>query len=301
MKREISFHVYAMVTIVFWSLAFVLSRLVMVEISSESLSFLRYLAASAALVVLIPFLKLRKIRRKDIGWILLSGASGFFLCMIAFNKGVKEVNVATSSVILATVPMITALLSRVIFKETITIRQWLATGVSFFGIIIITILNKGLTINNGLNWLFLASLTLSFYNLLQKKLIQYYSVIQSTMMSIFAGTLMLAIFLPTTLKELPKLSFSSFVLILILGVFSSAVAYISWTKAFEVAENVASVSNYMYVTPLITTILGFVIAKEFPNATTIIGGMIVLAGLVLFNSDQLFARKTISGVEDTEN
>ncbi|MGM0166268.1 hypothetical protein IGI39_001227 [Enterococcus sp. AZ135] len=291
MKKNFSFHVYAIVTIICWSLAFVLSRLVMRELTSESLGFLRYLVASIVLLGLTPFLKLRKVESKDLGLIILTGSTGFFLYMIAFNKGVKEVNAATSSVIIATVPMITALFSRVIYKEKITIKQWFATGVSFIGVLIITILSKGFTISNGLNWLFIASLLLASYNLLQKKLVQRYSAIQSTMMSIFAGTVMLAIFLPRTINEVRGISFSSVILVLIMGIFSSAIAYVSWTKAFEVAENIASVSNYMYVTPLLTTVLGLVIAKEFPDGSTLIGGLIILAGLLLFNSDQLFAKK----------
>ena len=39
MKKNFSFHVYAGITIICWSLAFVLSRLVMREISSEALGF----------------------------------------------------------------------------------------------------------------------------------------------------------------------------------------------------------------------------------------------------------------------
>ena len=247
--------------------------------------------ASLVLLCLIPILKLRKVESKDLGMILLTGAAGFFFYMIAFNKGVKEVNAATSSVIIATVPMITALLSRLFYKEKITVKQWFATGVSFLGVLIITILSKGFTISNGLNWLFLAAVLLAAYNLLQKKLVQKYSAIQSTMMSIFAGTIMLAIFLPKTINEVQGISFNSVILVLIMGIFSSAIAYVSWTKAFEVAENIASVSNYMYVTPLLTTVLGLVIAKEFPDVSTIVGGVIILAGLILFNSDQLFTPK----------
>jgi drug/metabolite transporter (DMT)-like permease len=291
MKKNLSFHVYAIITIICWSLSFVLSRLVMRELSSESLGFLRYLIASIVLLCLIPFYKLRKVELKDLWLIILTGASGFFLYMIAFNKGVKEVNAATSSVIIATVPMITALLSRVFYKEKIKVKQWLAMGVSFLGVIIITILSKGFTITNGLNWLFLAAVLLAMYNLLQKKLVQKYSAIQSTMMSIFSGTIMLLIFLPNTVSEVRGISFSSVIFVLIMGGFSSAIAYVSWTKAFEVAENIASVSNYMYVTPFLTTALGLVIAREFPDLTTIIGGLIILIGLVLFNIEQLFPKK----------
>ncbi|MDK7991823.1 DMT family transporter, partial [Enterococcus raffinosus] len=113
----------------------------------------------------------------------------------------------------------------------------------------------------------------------------------STMMSIFSGTMMLAIFLPKTINEVPALTLNSILLILIMGIFSSAVAYVSWTKAFEVAENAASVSNYTYITPLLTTVLGLAIAKESLNLSKVFGGLIILSGLLLFNSGQLFSKK----------
>ena len=91
--------------------------------------------------------------------------------MLAFNKGVKEVNAATSSVIIATVPMITALLSRFIYKEKITMMQWFATGVSFIGVVIITVLVKASpSVMDSIG--FLAAILLAFYNLLQKKLLK---------------------------------------------------------------------------------------------------------------------------------
>ena len=111
------------------------------------------------------------------------------------------------------------------------------------------------------------------------------------MMSIFSGTMMLAIFLPKTINEVPALTLNSILLILIMGIFSSAVAYVSWTKAFEVAENAASVSNYTYITPLLTTVLGLAIAKESLNLSKVFGGLIILSGLLLFNSGQLFSKK----------
>lgn len=291
MKRKLNFHFYAIITIVCWSLAYVLSRVVMQEVSSETLGFLRYFIATIMLVCFLPFSKLRKVDFMDLGLIFLTGATGFFLYMLTFNKGVKEVNAATSSVIIATVPLISSLLSRIFYKEELSSKQKIAMGVSFVGVMIITILNKGFTVANGLKWLFAAALFLASYNLLQKKLVQKYSAFQSTMLSIFAGTIMLSVFIPKTINEVKELSFVGMVCILIMGIFSSAIAYVCWTKAFEMADNVASVSNYMYVTPLVTTILGFLIAKEFPDSPTILGGVIILAGLILFNSDQLFPIK----------
>ena len=52
MKWKDSFHPYAAITIVFWSLAYVFTRLALQVFSTFSLGFLRYLIASVALIVI---------------------------------------------------------------------------------------------------------------------------------------------------------------------------------------------------------------------------------------------------------
>jgi len=71
--------------------------------------------------------------------------------------------------------------------------------------------------------------------------------------------------------------------LIILGVFCSAVAYISWTYAFSKAKNTSSVTNYMFLTPFLTTLMGILIAKEIPDFATIIGGIIIIVGMFIYN------------------
>ena len=46
---------------------------------------------------------------------------------------------------------------------------------------------------------------------------------------------------------------------------------------------IASVSNYMFLTPFITILLGFSIINEKPDEGTILGGIIILTGFALYN------------------
>jgi drug/metabolite transporter (DMT)-like permease len=69
----------------------------------------------------------------------------------------------------------------------------------------------------------------------------------------------------------------------VLGIGSSAVAYVSWAKAFAKAKKTSQVSNYMFVTPFLTSILGFLLAGEIPDRATLAGGSIILLGVLLFN------------------
>ncbi len=283
MRFKDSFHPYAGITILFWSLAYVLTRLTLKYFSAFSLGFLRYFAASAALLVMVLIMKIEIPKRKDWIWFLLSGFFGFFLYMIAFNKGCETVTAATSSVIIATAPVITALLARLAYREKISGIQWVATGVEFSGVIVLTLLNNTFSINNGILWLMIAALSLSTYNLLQRKLTRQYSGTQASAYSIFVGTIMLFIFMPRALPEVQSAPSVQILYIAILGIFSSAIAYVTWAQALKRARYTSSVSNYMFITPFLTTLLGFILAGETPDFSTVVGGTVIMAGVLIFN------------------
>ncbi|SMC40605.1 EamA domain-containing membrane protein RarD [Papillibacter cinnamivorans DSM 12816] len=283
MKWKDSFHPYAATTIVFWSLAYVFTRLALRYFSPFSLGFLRYLTASVVLLILAFAWKVKPPEKKDLPWFIVAGASGFFLYMIAFNIGCVTVSSSTSSVIIALTPVITALLARFTIKETLRPLQWAAIGVSFAGVLVLTVLRGGLVVNGGIAWLVAAAALLSVYNLLQRRLTRVYSALQTSMFSIFMGTAMLTLFLPGAISDLKSAPAVSFLYILILGVFSSTVAFIAWSKAFAKAKNTSSVSNYMFVTPFLASLMGLLIAGEPVDAATVIGGAVIIGGLLLFH------------------
>ncbi|MCQ4726783.1 DMT family transporter [Anaerotignum faecicola] len=291
MKLRDSYHVYAFITVVFWSLAYVFSRLAMQHFSPYPLGFLRYITASAFLVFVVVFKKIKPPEIKDMPWFAVSGAAGFFIYMLTFNKGTGMVPSATSSVIIATAPIMTALMARVVYKEKLKVHQWAATGIEFFGIIVLTLMGGDFAVNEGIIWLLMAAFSLSVYNLLQRKMTKMYEPLRVTAYSIFFGTAMLCIFAGDACREAASASLDQFVNILVLGVLSSALAYISWAKAFSKAENTSSVSNYMFVTPFITAVFGFVFAGEVPDAATVVGGGIIMCGVFLFFKDNFFKQK----------
>lgn len=292
-----SFHLYAIITILCWSLAYVFTKLAMQHFSALPLGFLRCAVASIALLAacLITRMPLPQIR--DIPWFIASGASGFFFYLIAFNTGTWYVSSATSSVVIASVPVFTALFASVLFKEKLSLPHWLATAVEFAGILVLTLYGAVFTANNGVLLLLLAALSLSCYNLLQRRLIRSYTALQSTTYSIFAGTVLLAIFSPQAIMELKDAPAIYIWYVLILGVFSSAIAYIAWSKAFEKAERTSQVSNYMFFTPFVAGLLAFAIANEMPDPSTWIGGALIIFGAVLFNRANNGSKAPAAGSE----
>ena len=71
---KINYHFYAITTIIFWALAFVFTRLALQYFDVYTLSFLRYLAASITLLIIICFIKINKPKKKDLPTFNLSCA-----------------------------------------------------------------------------------------------------------------------------------------------------------------------------------------------------------------------------------
>ena len=282
MPHAKSYHPYAAVTILFWSMAFVFTRLALQYFTVYSLGVLRYITASAVLLIvaLVTRMKLPKLR--DLPWFLLSGAAGFAIYMVVFNLGSRSVSASTGSVILATTPILTALLARAVYGEKLKPLQYGAIGLSFIGVLVLTVLRGGFTFGGGLMYMFASAFLVAVYNLLQRKLTRTYTAFQSTAVSIFLGTLMLCVFLPGAVTEFRAAPPIQYLYVLILGVFSSAVAYCAWTKALSLAANTSSVSNYMFITPFLTTLLGLWLAGEAVELSTVIGGALIILGLLLF-------------------
>ena len=292
MRFKDSFHPYAAITILFWSMAFVFTRLALQYFTVYSLGLLRYLIASALLLTVALVTRMKMPALKDLPWFLLSGAAGFGLYMIVFNLGSQSVTASTGSVILATTPILTALLARLFYREKLTPLQYAAIGISFVGVVVLTVLRGGLSVGTGIVYMFISALLVSLYNLLQRRLTRTYTALQSTSVSIFLGTLMLCVFLPRAGRELAGAPAIEYLYLLILGVFSSAVAYLCWGKALSLAQNTSSVSNYMFITPFLTTLLGLWLAGEPVEMSTVLGGLLILAGLGLFRfGDRWYASR----------
>lgn len=242
----------------------------------------RYIVASIFLLVIVLIKKIPPPDKKDFLWFFLSGAMGFTIYVITFNLGAQTVSVATSSIIIATTPVLTALAASFIFREKINKKEWLAIVIEFIGVIVICAFEGILTFNLGILWILVAALSFSIYNIVLRKLKGKYTPIQITAYSIFAGTLLLLLFLPKVFHELKYSVWQANASVIIMGVFCSGIGYLLWSKALALAKRTSEVTNYLFLSPLLTTMLGVFTLWEIPNLSTWLGGAIIMIGMILF-------------------
>lgn len=284
-----------MVTILFWAMAPVTTRLSLKYYSPMSLGTLRYLISSLILIVILIVTRTPPPEKKDLPWFVASGLCGFTLYMISFNNGLRYTESATTSVIMATAPVITAIISKFVYNENLKKYQWAAIALEFLGIIVLVLAGRSLTLNKGVLWLSIGAITTAFYNVIQRKLTRKYSSFRIVSYSILIGTFFLLWFAPQGIAELRTAPLNQIRNLLYLAIFTSTIAYLSWTVAFSVADKTSHVSNYMFLMPMLSATFGFLFNNEIPGPNTVYGGLMILAGMALFNfGAALFSRRHLA-------
>lgn len=282
MRYKLS-HFYAICTVFLWASAYVFTKVALNYFTAFSLGFLRYLVAAIVLIIAAGIKKIGLPDFKDIPKFILSGFLGFTLYNIAFNIGSKTLSSTTGSIIISSVPILTALFASFYLKEKLNALSWIAILIEFSGILVLMLWNSILSISTGVLWMLGAAILLSGYNITQRQYTKKYTAFQSTTYSIVAGAILLSVFSPEGITQIIQAPLNQVFVVLYLGIFPGAVAFICWSKALSLAKKTSDVSNYMFVTPLLSMILGYIIILEVPDIATYIGGSIVLIGLLIFN------------------
>lgn len=284
MNQKLKVSMLSFFTIFLWASAFPLTKMAMTHYTSNALGFIRCTVASIFLLIIGICNHIRKPQKRDILWFFLSGVLGFTLYMITFNTGIQTLTSATSSIIIATTPIMTAVVASRCYGETINNIGWFTIALAFIGVLILMLWDGVFSINIGLAWTIGAAIVFCGYNILNRKLSYMgYTALEIVTYSMVCGTILLSVFSLQGVVQVISASPKHILSVIYLGTMPSAMAYFLWGKAMSLAEKTSEVTNFMFVTPLLSTLLGFILLKEIPNTGTFIGGIIIIFSIILFN------------------
>ena len=273
----------AFIAIFFWATAFVLTKVVLKEVDTTTLGVLRYFFASIMVIFILIKQKISLPKFKDVPAFVFAGFSGYAGYIVFFNMATLLSSPSTLSVINALAPAITAIVAYFMFNEKIKIIGWISMGISFCGILILTLWNGTLTVNKGIIYMLIGCILLSLYNISQRYLTKKYSSFDVSMYSMLIGGVLLVIYSPSSVGSIFSISFNSLILIIYMSVFPSIISYFFWTKAFELAKHTTEVTSFMFVTPVLATLMGIIILGDIPKLSTLIGGVVIILGMIIFN------------------
>lgn len=273
----------------FWSLNFVLGRAVIELIPPIALSFWRWTVAF--LIVLSfawPHLQRGDFASLRAQWKLVAALG--FLGVATFNAlvyyGLHTTTVTNAVLLQSTMPVLIALGSFLIFRESVQPRALLAVAVSLVGVAVIVARGewsvlRSLSIAPGDAWILLAVMFYALYSVLLRRrpAVHPLSFLAGTFA--FGSLMLLPVYLWEHLRvaaihwDLPTLAAIAYV-----GIFPSLLAYLCFNRSVElIGANRAG--QFVHLMPVFGSALAALFLGERLQGFHLMGAVLIAAGIAL--------------------
>ena len=287
-NAHLSVHLMLIAMSFVWGINFPIIKGALTELSPPSFNAIRFTTASLLLLVLLYFREKNfSIRRDNIGRFILLALVGNTVYQLFFIHGIARTTASNSSLILATTPIFTALLSSILKVEKITKPIVQSIIISFAGIILViagsgkplmltdqTLLGDLLTIANPICW--------ATYTVLSKPLLKIYTPLKLTSLTMTMGTI------PLVLLSIPSLNAENWSIVPTqawLGLafsafFAIGIGYLMWYTGVSVIGN-ARTALYQNLVPVFAVASAWVLLSEKMSPIQIMGASLVFISLYL--------------------
>lgn len=244
----------------------------------------RYAFHTALMVAALPFLggrrrlRTRRLPLQVVRSLFLLGATAFFF------SSLKYLQLAEATSITFVSPLVVTVLSIPVLKERVGPRRWAGVGAGFLGVIVITRPGSGV-----MHWAAVLPLGMALcyacYQVATRGLSDTEHPITTLFYTAVVGVAVTSLVVPffwvwpTT---------GGWLLMGLLGVFGGT-GHFLLIQAFRYAE--ASVlAPFNYFTIVTSTVAGYLVFRQFPDAWTYVGAAIVIAsGLYVFQRERRLA------------
>jgi drug/metabolite transporter (DMT)-like permease len=268
----------AFVAAVLFGSSVVAVRVAVQEVPPLSLAVLRFGQGGLLLVFVLLLIGVRdllRVRWRDLPLLLLLGAVLFTVFPVTFNASLRLIEASRGALILATIPLWSALLGRIARSERLAPRQLAERGVGSQG-------GLGSLAGDGL--MLVTALCGAAYAVLAQRAFARYGALTVTTYAMVLGTLLL---LPAALVEglvgvLPQLDRQTVALLVFLGVFGGALGFFLWTFALT-RLTPTQVAVYINLNPLVAIVLAAALLAERLTIVFAAGFGAVLIGVLLVN------------------
>lgn len=275
----------ALFTVFVWALSFPLTKIALIELKPLPLAASRYAIASAIIILWLAWKRPKMPSLRDAGRFAVCGLVGISIYNGLLNAGQQTVSPSAASFIVNTVPIITALLAVLFLGERFNKWGWVGAGLGFAGVgIIVAGQPGGLAFESGAVLIFGSAVAQAAFFVMQRPLVGRYGALASTAYTMLAGTLMLGPWVGQGVSVLtaPDTALVTLVSVVALALLPAILGYAAWAYAIG-HYGAARSATFLYLVPPTATLLAFVVSGEIPGATTVLGGLVAISGVMLVN------------------
>ncbi|MBS0011117.1 MAG: DMT family transporter [Bacteroidales bacterium] len=282
--------VKAYIAIIF-SMAFFAFSYVWFKIANEAYRPLTivFFRLATAVIVLSLFLyitgRFEKIRKEDSLYFFLIALFEPFLYFIFESHGLALVSSTVASVLIATIPIFTAIGALILFREKLSIFNYAGVLISFTGIMIFIVAGKSnLSFNpRGIILMLSAVMCATAYSLILRRLANLYRPVYIVNVQNIIG---LALFLPVFIisegKHFREIQFDPEAAIAVaqLAIFASCGAFILF--GYTVRKiGVTRANIFANIIPVMTAAFAYYSIGEIISSEKFVGIIIMIAGLYM--------------------
>lgn len=272
---------------IFWGASFTAGKVAVKYLPVFTVAFYRFFISSIILIVILKRLHIN-VNTKTFLKCLIGGITGVFLYNYFFLKGLQLTDASKASIIVASNPVITALITNIFFNEKLKLKNYLGITLSFLGVVFI--ISKGdilALFNNSLNHgdilIVFAAFSWSAYTIFGKAVLNKISAIESTTYSIIWGTIfLLPFYINDILHSDMVINNQVIVSLAVLSIFTTVLGFLWFYDGIK-EIGATKASTFIFLVPVFGTIFGIILLGEHLSISMILGGFLTLLGVYLTN------------------
>ena len=279
------------VAVITWGASFVLTKIVLVQVSPVTVVWLRFTMGLGVLgVAAVARKELQRVSIRDLGYFAVLGFLGVWVQQWLQANGLVTAKATTTAWIVTTSPVFIALLGRLVLGERLGLARWAGIALAALGVLLVVGRGERAPVFSGAAWtrgdlLILASApNWAVFSVLSRRGLSSHPAVRMMLYVMAAGWLFVSVWFAADRgwTDIPRLDRTGWIAMLALGILSSGLAYIFWYDGLQ-ALPAARAGIFLYIEPLVTAAIAPMALKEAFTLSAAFGGAAILFGVWMVN------------------
>ncbi|HEY7283262.1 MAG TPA: DMT family transporter [Actinomycetota bacterium] len=273
-----------MFVVLMWALTFSTFKVAWRNVDPVAFTAVRFAATVVIALAVVMFAKSRvRPRRADLPTIVASGLAGYFAYQLLFILGLDRTTAVASAILVSTHPLFSVVFAWLLGRERPTRRQLLGIAVAFLGVVVFLRVWDAVGTATWGDLLSLgAAAAFGAYGVINQPLSKRYPPRELMAYTLAVGGGLVALVgLPAAVhQDWGALNATDWLIMLYAIVGPVYLAYALWNWAIH-KRGIARTTPYGFAVPVVAAVLAVIFLGESLHPEQIVGGLLVVAGLVV--------------------